>query len=150
MTADAVPNRRNATLFHSRELFGEINKLPLRLLANLGDAVCGLYEKERAIATCSSAGQMHSRVKARINAKAQAQFLARLQGNLSEAESDLVRRARNLKTAHYGKVEQSTYRQSTAFETLVGFLYLSEPDRLREIFALLEMTASDSDSPTKP
>jgi ribonuclease III family protein len=129
---------------------GEIRTLSLRLLANLGDAVCNLYERERAVVTSSSADKVHRRVKARVNAKAQAHFLSKLADALTEEEKEIVRRARNLKMTTYGKKEQATYRQSTAFEALVGFLYLSDSERLRQIFLLLESGVADSEGPANP
>lgn len=126
-------------LFNSNKLAaGEIRTLSLRLLANLGDAVCTLYERERAIVTSSTAEKVHRRVKARINAQAQAHFLSELAEALTEEEKEIVRRARNLKLTTYGKKEQAIYRQSTAFEALVGFLYLSDLERLGQILLLLE------------
>jgi len=138
-------------LFNSKQIaIGEIRTLSLRLLANLGDAVCNLYERERAVVTSSSADKVHRRVKARVNAQAQANFLSELMAALTEEEKDIVRRARNLKMTTYGKKEQATYRQSTAFEALIGFLYLSDSERLRQIFLLLESGVADSSQPLKP
>jgi len=138
-------------LFNSKQIaVGEIRTLSLRLLANLGDAVCNLYERERAVVTSSSADKVHRRVKARVNAQAQANFLSELMAALTEEEKDIVRRARNLKMTTYGKKEQATYRQSTAFEALIGFLYLSDSERLRQIFLLLESGVADSSQPLKP
>jgi ribonuclease-3 family protein len=129
---------------------GEIRALSLRLLANLGDAVCNLYERERAVISSSSADKVHRRVKARVNAQAQANFLDELKDALTDEERDLVRRARNLKVTTYGKTEQATYRQSTAFEALVGFLYLSDSERLSQIFLLLEAGPTDVNQDLKP
>jgi len=138
-------------LFNSKPIaLGEIRTLSLRLLANLGDAVCTLYERERAVVTSSTAEKVHRQVQARVNAQAQAQFLSELQEALTEEEKEIVRRARNLKLTTYGRKEQATYRQSTAFEALVGFLYLSDSERLRQIFLLLERGGSDSGSLPNP
>jgi ribonuclease III family protein len=138
-------------LFTPTPLTGkEIQALSLRLLANLGDAVCNLYERERAVMTSSSAEQMHLKVKARVNAKAQALFLGELIETLTDEEKDIVRRARNLKVGHYGRTGQATYRQSTAFEVLVGFLYLSDSKRLSQIFSTLEGGKADTGQPAKP
>lgn len=109
--------------------------VPLRLLAHLGDAVFHLYEREREVVRTSSVRQMHKR--ARVKATQQAELLKQLLPSLTEDESDLVRRARNLKASGFRKVDQSSYRQATAFEALLGFLYLTDIIRLKQI---LEMT----------
>lgn len=115
-------------------------EIPVRSLAHLGDAVCKLFETERWIRFGSTAKTAHTQVTSRINNKAQAQFLDRIEAELTEEELDIVRRARNLKSAGYRKVDRGLYRRSTAFEALVGYLYLSDRERLSH---LLERTLAD-------
>ena len=109
----------------------QVRDVPLRLLAHLGDAVFHLYEREREVVRTSSASQMHKR--ARVKATQQAELLQLLLPSLTEEEQDLVRRARNLKASGFRKVDQSSYRQATAFEALLGFLYLTDIVRLKQI-----------------
>ncbi len=113
----------------------EVRSIPLRMLAHLGDAVFHLHEREREILTAVSARQLHDKATSRVKAVKQAELLDLIAGNLTEAESDIVRRARNLKPSGYRKVAQAAYRKATAFEALVGFLYLSDRERLTEILA---------------
>ncbi|PWU01415.1 MAG: ribonuclease III [Candidatus Melainabacteria bacterium] len=120
----------------------DVDQLPLRMLANLGDAVSGLYERERAIFSCASAKQMHRQVKERVNAKTQADLLDQITDLLNEKELNLVRRARNLKTAHHRKSDQSFYRKATAFEALIGYLYMADVKRLNELFEALDRIRS--------
>ena len=119
------------------------DKLSLRLLAGLGDAVNSLIEREQAIIHTHSAKQMHNWTTQRVNARAQAGNLERLMPFLNEKESDLVRRAANLKTANYGKTGQLLARQATAYEILLGYLYLSDISRLRELMELLGINKTD-------
>ena len=60
-----------------------------------------------------------------------------LTGFLSEEESALVRRARNRRTISKPKnADIIDYKMATAFEALIGFLYLSgEESRLEEVMA---------------
>lgn len=111
----------------------QIRNLPLRHLAHLGDAVFHLFERERQISTAASARQLHQKSTVTVSAKHQAELLLQLSEMLSASESDLVRRARNLKPSGYRKSGQSTYRQATAFEALLGYLYLQDQKRLKEI-----------------
>lgn len=115
-------------------------EIPIRSLAHLGDAVCKLFETERWILSGSTAKTAHTRVTSRINNVAQAQFLHQIEAELTEAELDIVRRARNLKSAGYRKIDRGLYRRATAFEALVGYLYLSDRERLELI---LERTLTE-------
>jgi ribonuclease-3 family protein len=81
---------------------------------------------------------MHNWTKERVNAKAQAANLERLMPFLTEKEKDLVRRATNLKTANYGKTGQLLARQATAYEILLGYLYISNTGRLQELIGRLD------------
>ncbi len=114
----------------------EAAAVPIKLLAHLGDAVFELFERERQIMSASSAKKLHHKVVLRVNARSQAAILATLLQQLNPSELDVVRRARNLKITGNRKVDQSAYRHATAFEALIGFLYLTDKDRLRHILEL--------------
>jgi ribonuclease-3 family protein len=121
-------------LFLATELkTADVNEIPLRNLAHLGDAVFHLFEREREILQSANAKQMHNRVTMRVNAEKQAVLLFQVAPRLNPGETDIVRRARNLKAANYRKGEQASYRQATAFEALIGYLYLTDVIRLKEI-----------------
>jgi ribonuclease-3 family protein len=126
-----------------------VKNLDLRNLAHLGDAVFDLYQRERQLLDAVTVNSMHKKVVNRVNSKAQARLLHLLRPQLTEEESDIVRRARNLKTAGFRKnVEQSTLRQATAFEALVGYLYLTDETRLQSVLNLTESdlhTSNQSD-----
>ncbi|HEY9712832.1 MAG TPA: ribonuclease III domain-containing protein [Chroococcales cyanobacterium] len=108
--------------------------MPLRLLAHLGDAVFHLYEREREVAATHSVSQMHKR--ARVNAQKQCELLNQILAELTENEKEIVRRARNIKPSGYRKIDQATYRQATAFEALLGYLYIENQARLKQVLAL--------------
>lgn len=111
-------------------------ELSPRLLANLGDAVFELFERERQVTVSRNAAKMHKKVQTRVNAITQALILDQLQEHLNEEENDIVRRARNVKPSTYRKIDQASYRKSTAFEALLGYLFLTNPQRLKEILFL--------------
>ncbi|MDX2105504.1 MAG: ribonuclease III domain-containing protein [Candidatus Melainabacteria bacterium] len=111
-------------------------ELSPRLLANLGDAVFELFERERQVTVSRNAAKMHRKVQTRVNAVTQASILDQLMEHLNEEENDIVRRARNVKPNTYRKIDQSSYRKSTAFEALLGYLFLTNPQRLKEILFL--------------
>lgn len=111
----------------------EVKEIDLRQLAHLGDAVFELYEREIELLSNPNSKKMHASVVSRVNATAQAGLLENLMPDLTREESDLVRRARNLKPGNFKKIDQNTYRYATAFEALIGFLYLTDRNRLKEI-----------------
>lgn len=116
----------------------DVDDVSLRTLAHLGDAVFDLYEREKEVARSKSAKSMHLSVVSRVNAISQATLLLALEDKLTEREADLVRRARNMKTTNYKKVDQSVYRRATAFEALLGYLYVSDFERLREVLGFTD------------
>ena len=125
-------------LFHRSNTFHhKLDELPLRMLAYLGDAVCSLYEAERTLFQCTSAKQMHNKVKQQVNAGAQANSLDEIMTLLNEQELNIVRRARNLKTNNFRKSDQLLSRKATAFEALIGYLYLYDIGRLKELLNLV-------------
>ena len=70
-----------------------------------------------------------------VKAKSQAEILKKSTENLTEEEKDIVRRGRNTENHHVAKnANVADYSQSTAFEALIGYLYLTKQDqRLEEI-----------------
>ncbi|MBK8222453.1 MAG: Mini-ribonuclease 3 [Candidatus Obscuribacter sp.] len=119
-----------------------VKEIDLRSLAHLGDAVFELHERERELLQQATVKSLHNKVVGRVNSKEQARLLVNLKPLLTEAEQDIVRRARNLKVSGFRRnVEQSVMRQATAFEALIGFLYLTDEARLQE---LLELTSQET------
>ena len=107
-----------------------------RQLAHLGDAVFALYEREREIIQSVSVKQMHERVSHRSSALIQAELLDKLLPHLTEPEQDIVRRARNVKAPSGRPGGQDKYRRATAFEALLGYLYLTSRQRLLDLLAM--------------
>lgn len=118
----------------------EARQISPRLLAHLGDAVFHLYEREREILAASTPSQMHRNATVRASATGQADLLERISARLSEAETDIVRRARNLKPSQR-RADQASYRLATAFEALLGYLYLTNSARLLEVLHWTESEA---------
>ena len=61
--------------------------------------------------------------------------------HLSDAEADVVRRGRNATSKSPRRLSAKIYRQATAFETLVGYLYITDQTRLQELLTMLNVTA---------
>lgn len=111
------------------------------LLAYVGDAVFELYV--RSVLAAEWAGNMdaiHNHAVNCVKAEAQAKMLRHIEDMLSEEERDIIRRGRNSKSGHVPKhAAVMDYRYSTAFESLIGFLYLEGNElRLNEILSSLK------------
>ena len=57
---------------------------------------------------------------------------------MAESELDIIRKARNCHSKHTAKnFDEETYKKATAFEALIGFLFLSgQKERLKEILKI--------------
>lgn len=111
------------------------------LLAYVGDAVFEVYVRSvLAIHWEGNMDTIHHRAVSSVKAEAQARMLRHLEEDLDEKERDVVRRGRNCKCGHVPKnAEMINYRYSTAFECLIGFLYLGgQEKRLNEILERLK------------
>jgi ribonuclease-3 family protein len=129
-------------------LFAEIQRLSPAALAYLGDAVYELYIRCYYLLPQSRIRTYHERVVAQVRAETQARHLDELLPHLTDAERDMVRRGRNAtdKRPKRLKGTTSTYQAATGLETLVGYLYLTQPDRLTELLARLDFSLFSSSS----
>jgi ribonuclease-3 family protein len=118
-------------------------ELPALALAYIGDAVYELAVRSHLVKIgIARVNRLHDEAVKFVQAKAQARLLRELEGILTEEETAVIRRGRNAKSPHTPRsAGVIDYRQSTAFECLIGYLYLKgDKDRLEEILALaLEM-----------
>ncbi len=114
----------------------EVNLLSPLTWAYVGDAIYELYIRTNLVnKTKLKPHKLHIESIKYVKAKAQADILKRLMDDLTEEEKEIVRRARNAENHHLPKnADPEDYMYSTAFEGLVGYLYLSKKDeRLKEI-----------------
>lgn len=107
--------------------------------AYVGDAVYELFI--RTMLTNNSNAKphkLHIESIKYVKAKSQADILKKIDEKLTEEEKDIVRRGRNTENHHIAKnTNVADYAQSTAFEALIGYLYLTKQDeRLKEILGL--------------
>lgn len=122
-----------------------------RHLAYLGDAVYELHVRKRLLTQLTEAvpiEQLHRAKVSKVKASAQAAALRELMPTLTHEEAEIVRRARNLKTAVPRSASVVDYRYSTAFEALIGHLYLHQDMRrlesiLAAVDAFMDRAAAD-------
>lgn len=115
----------------------EINMMSPLTWAYVGDAVYELYIRNYLVNTTNlKPHKLHIESIKYVKAKSQANILEKLDNFLTEEEKEIVRRGRNTKNHHLPKnADVNDYMYSTAFEALIGYLYLNkEEKRLNEIF----------------
>ena len=113
-------------------------------LAWLGDAVWELHQRLRHCRQPGRSDDLHRAVVAEVRADAQAIALKRLEPWLEDEEKALVRRGRNRAGRGPRSADAATYGQATGFETMVGWLFLHNPDRLAQLLDQLESTGQPS------
>ncbi len=117
----------------------DVNMLSPLTWAYVGDAVYELYIRTNLVNnTKLKPHKLHIESIKYVKAKAQAEILKRIESDLTDEEKNIVRRARNAENHHLPKnADPADYMYSTAFEGLIGFLYLTKKDeRLKEILKM--------------
>lgn len=110
-------------------------------LAYLGDAIYDFYVRRALVSKGGRVQAMHREAVSHVCAHAQAEALARIEGELTEAEAGVVRRARNAHQSPTKNASAAEYHRATAFEALIGWLYLN--DEQARMDALLRMALED-------
>jgi ribonuclease-3 family protein len=117
----------------------EVNLMPPLTWAYIGDCVYELYIRTSLVnKTNLKPHALHIEAIKHVKAKAQADTLKEIYDKLTDEEKDVVRRGRNAENHHLPKnAEVQDYMYSTAFEALIGYLYLTKQNlRLKEILKL--------------
>ena len=112
--------------------------MSLRNLAHLGDSVYELFVREYTISQTQNIKKLHKLTVSFVNAEFQAKLLEKLEENLTEEELDIVRRGRNIPVTTSKRINHKTHRIATAFEALLGWMYLNNKNRLEEILDKLK------------
>ena len=109
-------------------------------LAYIGDAIFEVYIRQCVLSKLNHRPNHLHRLTTRfVAAKSQARLLGEMLPILTEEELHVVKRGRNAKSGSAPKsAEMLEYRQSTAFECLIGYLYYTgRNERLRELLATI-------------
>ncbi len=129
----------------SRFLAGTEAILPLAMvktlsptaLAYLGDAVYELFVRTENILPPTRPRDYHQRVVAYVRAETQAKLVRQLDLQFTETEKLILKQGRNASSGCPKRLDPNIYRQATAFETLVGYLYLTDTERLCELLSFV-------------
>ena len=116
-------------------------------LAFMGDAVYERFIRERILRSGKTgADKMHRAAVRYVKAAAQELSLREMLDDLTEDEQVVVHRARNHKiTSKPKNADPLTYKMATAFEALLGYLYLSgQSERLAELMERAAQTVESN------
>ncbi|WYP26680.1 Mini-ribonuclease 3 [Alkalihalobacillus sp. FSL W8-0930] len=110
-------------------------------LAYMGDAVLDMYVRYYLLAQGKvKPHALHVEATRYVSAKAQAEMVHRLEENgvFTDQEMMVIKRGRNAKSGSVPKnTSVTTYRYSTGFEALLGYLYVTdESERLDQIIEM--------------
>ena len=117
----------------------QIRSLSPAALAYIGDAVYELYVRTYFLLPPRRSRTYHHLVVAQVRAERQAQLLQKLQPHLTDGELQILRRGRNATLRKNKRVDAAVYQQASSFETLMGYLYVADPNRLLQLLAHLNL-----------
>ena len=126
----------------------DINQMSPLSWAYVGDSVFELYIRTKLVdETNLKPHKLHIKAIQYVKAKSQAEMLGKIHENLTEEEKDIVRRGRNAENHHLPKnANVHEYMYSTAFEALIGYLYLTKnTKRAKEIIEMAVKTLDFSE-----
>lgn len=118
----------------------EVNMMSPLTWAYVGDAVYELYIRTHLVnKTNLKPHKLHVEAIKYVKAQSQAQALKKIEVNLTEKEKEIVRRGRNTENHHVAKnASVQEYMYSTAFEALIGYLYLTNQEkRIKELVEMI-------------
>lgn len=116
----------------------DVNLINGIALAFEGDAVYSMYIRRYLIFQgLTKPNQLHREATKYVSAKAQANLISLMleEGILTEKEEDIYKRGRNANSHTKAKnTDIVTYRMSTGFEAVMGYLHMTEDiERLEEL-----------------
>ena len=116
----------------------DVNLINGIALAFEGDAVYSMYIRRHLIFQgVTKPNQLHREATKYVSAKAQANLISLMleEGILTEKEEDIYKRGRNANSHTKAKnTDIVTYRMSTGFEAVMGYLHMTEAiERLEEL-----------------
>lgn len=111
-------------------------------LAYIGDCIYELYARRHFLAPALHIEEYNDRVMAVVRCEAQDALLQKLinEDFLSEEERDVLRWGKNItssKTRTTKRAGVAVYNRASSLETLIGYLYLTNPMRLEDMMSRL-------------
>ena len=117
----------------------EVERLSPAAWAYLGDAVYELYVRTSYLYPATRLHAYNELVVGQVRAETQARHLRSLSPYLNSTELAIVKRGRNAAAGRSKRADPEIYQQASSLETLVGYLYITDPERLTQLMALLDL-----------
>ena len=118
----------------------DVDMLSPLVWAYVGDSVYEMFIRTKLVNISNAKPhKLHIESIKYVKAKAQADILKKIQEDLTEEEKNIVRRGRNTENHHVAKnASVQDYMYSTAFEALIGYLYLTNQEkRIKELVEMI-------------
>ena len=128
----------------------EVNQLSPLTWAYVGDCVYELYIRTYLInKTNLKPHKLHIESIKFVKASNQAKMLNKIYDFLTDEEKDIVRRGRNAQNHHLPKHSNvQEYMYATAFEALIGYLYLC--NNIKRVNEIIELSVENENVDSKP
>lgn len=129
----------NLEFIERKKAEDDVNMLSPLVWAYIGDAIYETFIRVNLVNQSNAKPhKLHIESIKYVKAKAQADILKKIEDRLTEKEREIIRRGRNVQNHHVAKnANVADYAMSTAFEALIGYLYLTKQDnRLKEILQM--------------
>ena len=127
-----------------------VNQMNSTMLAFVGDSFYDLKIREMLCRKgINKPKRLHQLAVNYVSAKAQAEMLKHLiqEEMLTEKELEVVKKGRNTKSRSIPKnTDVLTYMHSTAFEALIGYLYLSNQSERLDMIILYTIEFKDKEN----
>ena len=120
------------------DYLSQVKRLSAASLAYVGDAIYELYVRTYFLLPPKRNITYHSEVVGQVRAEGQIACLEKLKPYLTEAEQDILRWGRNAASRGPRRISLALYQEASSLETLIGYLYLSDTDRLVELLLKLD------------
>ena len=96
------------------------------------------FQSKKTIKITENSKKLHKITTEKVKASFQSFLLQKMEEILTENEQNIARRARNLPIPVGRRHIQAEYRQATAFEALIGYLFEHDKERLNYVQNYLE------------
>lgn len=111
-------------------------------LAYIGDSIYELYARRHFLAPALNIEECNDRVMAVVRCEAQDALLQKLLNEdfLSKEERDVLRWGKNINSAKTRTTKRAgvaVYNRASSLETLIGYLYITNPNRLDDMMSKL-------------
>jgi ribonuclease-3 family protein len=146
MLSSSVQDLTLFSLEHSGLTEAQIQQLSPAALAYIGDGFYELHVRMQYLMPPKQSRLYHQQVVSQVRAERQAHYLQILDPLLTEEEQRIVKRGRNATKLKPKRLSPSVYQQATGFEALLGYLYLTNLDRLAELLQQLPLGLEERDA----